>query len=307
MTRVASFSQNQGLLTGMLRNQADLFKAQQQVTTGKKSQDYKGIASDTSTLVSARSLKSQADSFVRSGERVSQTLSTNDLQLSTIVDTARDIQAAITQALASDDATGLRETIDQSFLLLSSTLNTQIGGSYVFGGSRVRTVPFTPQSLQELAALPSAADAFANDQLRATARIADNMELSYGVLADEVGADIMNWLRDFALFDASPSGDLGGQLLPDQRTYLTSQLRGLDDAIQTVQSVQVSNGLKQAQVEDLGVRMTERGVFLENFIAELEDVNMAEAISRLQNEQTALEASYRSFATLSDLSLTRFI
>ncbi|MEX0300304.1 MAG: flagellin [Kordiimonas sp.] len=48
-------------------------------------------------------------------------------------------------------------------------------------------------------------------------------------------------------------------------------------------------------------------MFLETFIADLEDVDIAEAVTRLNNDQVALEASYRSIGSLSQLSLLRFL
>ena len=307
MTRVASFSQSQSLLTGMLRNQADVFKAQQQVTTGKRAQDYKGIAADTSTLVTARALKEQADSFSRAGSRVAQALGTNDIQLGAIIDTARNMRQDILQALSSDDATGLPESLEQNFRLIASAINTKVGGGYIFSGSRVTTPPLAVETLDELAALPSAQDAFRNDQLKASARVAESLEMDYGVLADETTGPLMDWLRDLAIFDAGPQGGINGQLTPDHRTYLTNELARLDEAIQAIQSQQVTNGLKQQQIEQLGEQMRDRSVFLETFVSDIEDVNVAEAITRLQNDQTALEASYQAFSTLSNLSLIRFL
>jgi flagellin-like hook-associated protein FlgL len=43
------------------------------------------------------------------------------------------------------------------------------------------------------------------------------------------------------------------------------------------------------------------------FISDIEDVNMAEAITRVNNDQTALEVSYKLTAELARLSLLNFI
>lgn len=307
MTRVASFSQNQSLISGIARNQSDLFNAQQQVNTGKKSNDYKGIAQDASTLVSARSLQSRAETFLRTGSRVQQTLSTNDIQLTAIVDTARDLRQSVVEALGNNDGSGLPQILEQSLNLIGSALNTQVGGSYVFGGSQIDREPFAPTTLADLVALPAAADAFQNDSLRAAARVSDSLEVEYGVVADDVAEPLIGWIRDLAVFDAGPNGAIGGTLSPAQRTQLETTLSTLDAAIAQVQSRQVSNGLKQQQLDQVSDQLQSRADFLETFVADIEDVNIAEAITRLQNDQTALEASYRAFSSISDLSLVRFL
>lgn len=307
MTRVASFSHNQTLISGILRNQADVFTAQQQVTTGKRSDDYKGIAQDTSTLVSAQSLKSQASTFIRTGERVKQRLETNDIQLSAVIDTARDLKQTITQALANDSGAGLDEAARSSFNLIGASLNTSVGGSYLFAGSRIATKPFTPNTLDDLAALPSAGAAFANDNLKATASVTEHLDIEYGVVASDVAEPLTDWLRNYAQFNAGPNGNISGPLTPAQRTYLEGQLGALESAIQHSQSYQVSNGLKQSQVDQVSAQLQTRATFLETFVSDIEDVNVAEAISRLQNDQTALQASYQAYSKLSDLSLTRYL
>ncbi|QCI80116.1 hypothetical protein E6W36_13170 [Hankyongella ginsenosidimutans] len=78
-------------------------------------------------------MKARAETFLRTGSRVQQTLSTNDIQLTAIVDTARDLRQSVVEALANDDGSGLPQILEQSLNLIGSALNTQVGGSYVFG------------------------------------------------------------------------------------------------------------------------------------------------------------------------------
>jgi flagellar hook-associated protein 3 FlgL len=67
------------------------------------------------------------------------------------------------------------------------------------------------------------------------------------------------------------------------------------------------NGAKQARIE-ASIRSHEvRNDYLTSMIADIEDADMAEAASRLNQAQTAVEVSARTFASLSQVSLLPFL
>jgi len=308
MTRIASFSQQQSLVSNLLRNQQELFAAQQQVNTGKKAEDYKGYAGQTSAMISARSLKARNESYKTAAQGVEQSLQTNDLQLTSVVDTTRSLRQAVLSALGENTATGLAEAVNQAFLTTASVANTQVGGNYTFGGSRTDQKPVTVTSLAELAALPTADDAFNNDDFIARAQVSEGTKMDYGLTADQVALPIFSVLSAFEQFNQGPDGDMGqGQLSTDQRDFLQGMLDGLDDVTQIVQSVQVGNGLSMSRLDEIMKQQQAQTTYLETFIADIEDVDIASAITRLQSEQAAIEASYRVIGNLSALSLNNFL
>ena len=122
-----------------------------------------------------------------------------------------------------------------------------------------------------------------------------------------MAGDIFAALKNIADFDAGGSGPIDGQLTPVQRTFLESQLSVLDSAIDTLQLNVARNGNRQATVEEMIVQHQDEEAFLEIFISDIEDADLAEAITNLENDQVALQASYEITAQLSQLSLLNFI
>lgn len=306
ISRVSSYSHSQSLISGLLRNQSDMYETQQQVNTGKKSQSYQGYAQDTSTLISARNSKSRTDTFVRTAQAVSGEMQTADINLDSMIESARAIKDSLLTAIAEKDATGLRQSLDQNFQLIGSSLNSQSAGSYNFAGTKTDTKPFTPTTLDELVASEAAGTTFANNDVKASAKVADTVMMEYGILADEVAGDVMAIISDIHAYDTG-GGNLEGALDQTQIDYLQSKLDVLDSAIEQMQNVQVQNGLNQKKLDEISNQMSERSTYLETFIGDIEDVDMAEAISRLNADQTALEASYRVIAEISQLSLAKFL
>jgi flagellar hook-associated protein 3 FlgL len=165
----------------------------------------------------------------------------------------------------------------------------------------------TVSTIADLQALPAVADAFRNDDLRSQARIADNTDISYGILADEIGTNLLQSFRTIADYSTGPNGPLSGKLNQTQIDFLRTQLAGLDTAIERIQTAQIENGINQKRVSELSVTMEERADAVKVFISDIEDINPAEAITRFNADRSALEASFRVLGSLSQLSLTRFL
>ena len=60
-------------------------------------------------------------------------------------------------------------------------------------------------------------------------------------------------------------------------------------------------------VSIIAITLKDEILLVKQFIADIENINVAEAITRLNNDQTALEASFKVFSQLNSLSLLNFI
>lgn len=307
MTRISTFSQNQTLLNSLLNGQRRLFESQRQATEFKVASEFRGIADQASTLLGAKSLRSRSDSYVDVGREVERTINTYDVQLTTVVDSARDLRQTIVETLSLNERQDFTQLVEGTFSLVTSALNTNFGGRYLFSGSLTDTKSITVESLEDLVALDDVSEAFANDDLKATARISDSQDITYGLLADEVVGDLFASLKRIGEFNAGPDGPISGALTDAQRAFLDNELVQLDAAIQTAQNAQITNGLNSNRVETTRSAQSDQRDFLDVFVADIEDVNPAEAISRLERDRVALEVSYRAVANISRLSLADFI
>lgn len=307
MTRVSSFGQNQALLQGILRNQTELFDAQKQVNTGKKSDEYRGIADQATTLVASKTLFSRTDAYQTIAQDVGRTADVYDLQLGLVLEGARDLRQQMLTAIGNNDATGFNLVMEETFGLVVDSLNSKVGNTYIFGGAAASEAPVFVNTIDDLQALPAASDAFGNDTLKASARISDSVSIEYGQLASETGQALFEVFRDIADYNDGINGPLEGEMNPDQVDFLRAKIADLDVAIQGIQQQQLVNGLNQKRLADVAEQQEDQKVFLETFIADIEDVDITEAISRLNNSQTALEASYRVVSQTVRLSIVDFI
>ncbi len=307
MARISSFGQSSLLLQNTLRNQGRLFTSQQQITTGKKAHTFQEMSPKVQEAMSARQSQFNTKNFRETILSVRQNVDIYDVQLSTITDAIRDLKQATVTAVGQNDAAGYMSVLEQTFDLVSTALGTRLNGNFIFGGTRTDQSPLAINSLADLQALAVSDDAFVNDQKTKTALVADGIDLEFGQLADTVASDIMASLKRIADFSSGPSGPLTGDLTPAQRTFLEGEISLIEQAAQKAQASQTQNGLVSNRLDIIDDQHQTSLVFLEQLVSDIEDVNLAEAITRLQQDQTALEVSFQAISTLSRLSLLNFL
>ena len=307
MTRVSSFGNQQVMLSSLMNNQARVFKDQTQITTGKKEEYYSGFSSEVSTLLGAKTVFGQTQGYLRASDHVDRFLRTNDIQLGTMVTNAENVRDTMLEAIAQEETLALNELMGEAFSAMISSLNTSIGGIHVFSGARSDIEPVIGTTMSDLVAAANVSDLFQNDQRRPSAKIGQNTLMEYGLLADEIGQEIFQVFKNIADFNAGPSGPLSGKLDATQLDFLKNELTNMDAAIENLQILVARNGTRQNNVESIIQEHENQEVFLEIFISDIEDVNVAEAITRLNNDQVALEASYKITSQLTNISLLDFI
>jgi flagellar hook-associated protein 3 FlgL len=126
MTRISSFGQSQQLLNALMTNQTSLADTQTQIASGKKTQEFSGLASQASALLGAKTLKTKNDQYSSTLTQIGQQLSMNDLQTNAIYTSAQSLRQTILQAIAQGQAQALPEALQQTLSATVSSLNTQI-------------------------------------------------------------------------------------------------------------------------------------------------------------------------------------
>lgn len=102
-------------------------------------------------------------------------------------------------------------------------------------------------------------------------------------------------LGDFAAAMQSATGDKGAAAL--------GALPGIDAALDSVAKAQTILGTRMAWVEQVQEQQAERGIALATRRSRVGDTDVADAIARLQQSLTALEATQSAFARVSSLTL----
>ena len=302
--RISTQAASQSALMDLMRAQREAFEARDQLSSGKKAPDLKGYAHTAETLMTARGAQVRTETFINANERLASRLEVQDLAYRELSDAASDLRQALTTA----DGTALMSEVQEAFDRTLAALNTKFAGSFVFSGVRTDVSPLNAASLADLqAAVPDVTAVFENANRRQTARIDEETTIDVNRTASDVVGGLMASFERIADFNAGVNGPFDGPVSQAQQTFLRSEIIQVIAAFETINDAMGENGAKQARIEASLRSHQQRNDYLTNMIADLEDADMAEAASRLNQAQIAVEVSARTFASLSQVSLLPFL
>lgn len=300
--RIATSAIHQLASADIQRAQLELYQAQKEAGSEKKADDLKGFEREAKAIVYARGFMAKADAYATAGEELENRLATQDIALGQIRDAAQNVRLALTDALGLDKGDELSSNVEIAFSSAFSAMNMTYAGRYVFGGVRDDAAPVTANSLNDLTALGTADEAFANSPLKATAQLDSRTTLAVAPLADEVAEPLFASFKRIADFEAA-NGPFGAPLTAAQKTFIEGEITALADTVKHLTSQQSYNGGVQAHVADIAQRQRDEETYFEGFVGDLESVDLAEVASRLSQAQLQLEASAQIYSTLRNATL----
>lgn len=290
----------------LMRAQSQQVEAQNQVSTGKRARDLRGFGRNSETLIAARTVHARAQGFVDQHKLLAGELSVQDQALTTVVDVAADSKQLILSAVSSGRAETLIGSLDSLFSQAADALNWKHEGRYLFAGAQVDVPPVAVSDLAQLVATP-AAQVFKNDEVRTVSRLNESSTIKTGFLASDVGSEFFEILREIHDFHTSVDGPLTGVLDEVQLTFLKTKLGEIDTASDALVSRAAENGLLQQRVDDAAEQQGRRVDLLEGFMAEIADVDIAEALTKLEQAKIALQASGQALRVLQESSLLNML
>src|SRR5882724_8213794 len=146
---VSTLTQNEFLRSRILELQNRMIDTQAQVSSGKKSQVYSGLGFDAPTSVNLNNAKATTDTYLKTISTTKMRTATIAQVLDRITDIASEMRASALQAMTPGGLptpTGNAAIKAQATARLkevTSLLNTQIDGVYLFGGRATNAAPMT--------------------------------------------------------------------------------------------------------------------------------------------------------------------
>jgi flagellar hook-associated protein 3 FlgL len=305
--RIGTASNAQLLLAQIQKAEVAVDVANRQVATGKVSDNYAGYGDKTAIMESARSAAARAQANISTAQQAATRLDLQDAQLSQLADLADQVRQTLTKAAADQDGTSLTTQMQGFFNQAVEILNAKDANGYIYAGDNNQIPPVAVTSWNGLAALPSAAQAFVNGSVKTSVRIGDTQTVQVGVLASDLGTQLLDLFRQFAQFDSGVNGRFDAKTTPAQQNFLESSIQTAIDVSHDVNAQTAQNGIAYKMVEDTVSRLQATQTVHKTFVSNLEDVDITEALSRLNQNQIALQASFQVASTLNRLSLLDYL
>ena len=301
MNRVATIPLQRIISGGIQRAQQQLSVSQMQLATRKKAPDFKALGTDGVRNLSAHTLAAKQKAYADVATQLGTTLSLYDVHMGAIDTAASTLREQLLATVGTGQSAGVGNSFEAAFTQLRAALNATVDGVPLFGGSQTGGDAFVPTKLSDLVGLPLP-DAFANDNVRASARIGDGVDMEFGITASEVGTTLLAAFRTLA-----EAGPLGAVPTPAQTAALIKAVGEIEAGLSTVRSLGGNNGRNQAKAETMAIRASERGDLLASIISTNEDADLGQIAIDLAQNKIVLQASYSVFSQLAGLNLGDYL
>lgn len=299
--RIATITLQQTMRASMSRAQENIATTNERIATEKKANDMAELGTDGVRTLSTRSLLAGQQSQGKAARELGTTLSLYDANIGAIDTAASELRTTLVTAVGNGATGGVQQAVENAFAQYRAALNATADGKSLFAGGQTDTRPFLPATLADTAGA-TAATAFAADGARASTRVADDVDIAYGITANELGTDMLAAFRTLA-----EAGTIGSTPTAAQLDSLRTAIGQIDAALPEIRAVNAANGERQQQVETLAIRADDRAVLLESIVAEAEGADYGQLSIDLALQKQYLEASYSVFSQITSISLLDYL
>lgn len=291
----------------MVNGQSQLAKTQTRLSSGKEVVNPSDAPDKATAIQRLKSVLEKQESFSSNIEGAKNRLIAEETALKGVNDVLTRIKELSIQA--ANGTLGPRdkelvaievEGLTQDLLSLANTQD--VNDNYVFSGSRVQVQPFQKNSSGDVT--------YFGDETRNEVQVSEQRYIRF----NRTGTDVFG-----RVLRETDSGDTVGKGFFEALSDLASGIResntsainqGIDDLDQASFNIAVATaqvGSEMASVETQREVNEETVLQLRTILSNIEDLDYSEAVTQMQKDMLALQATQSSFSQISNLTLFNYI
>jgi len=300
VNRVATFAFTNTMIAENMRLQYRYADINTQVSSGLKSQTYKGVARDTQSILSIESAIDRLEAYNTDGNIILATVNTTYETLGRVEELANTMITALTASLGGNfgNPTVTQSQADNAMQETASLLNLQIAGRYIFSGSDILTPPV---DLTDPAWIPQTSPSVVNTgyyQGNATinsVQVSESLTLDYGILASNSAFEQL--LRAYNLAYNNPGST----------TELSEALGLVQQAIDGIANIRGVLSIHSRTIENQIDQNSQDMSYLGELVSTMKEVDLPSASVQLTEVQTQMEAAYSASIRVLNLNLHDYL
>jgi len=303
--RISTFSIFTTTMRDVSRTQESLFNVQAQISSGLKSETFKGLNGEVEQFVQLESKISKSRMYEQNNSVNISRAETTNVALDQIIKIAQDMNnlMVLRRNPALEDDIAFDVQIRSQIRSLARELNTTFDGRYIFGGTRTNINPVVvdpdvpaPVTVGELDA-----NYYQGAAEDSQARVDENTLISIDVRADHVGFQRLFGAAALALAahaepDANESDDM-----------LVKAIDMIQEGIKDVTAVQAETNTNVLLMRNVNDRHKQLQLYWQGVTESVSKTDVLAASSKLAMDQAVLQASFQAFSTVNRLRLVDFL
>lgn len=283
----------------------ELTDLQRKISTGAEYSDLQGFGGASSRLLNAKSLMAQADSRKSVIEQLQARFGVQGAALGQVAEASTLLSQSIREAVSANDGRGIATELSLSFDSIVGALNETWNGQPMFAGERQGAGPVRIDTLAELQTATTVDAIFDEAARLQVIDVGAGAPIVLAAKASELSEELFNTMRDLQ-FLLGANG-IGQPITNAQQTALQDIANRLTAQASKFTNEEGRAGQLQKRFETESVRLTERSDLIKKEIGEQADADAGEVSMRLSTLMLQYEASAKTFAELSQLSLLNYL
>lgn len=279
--------------------QVSLFNLQQQISSGLKSQDFKGLNGQVEHYIGLGVKLTKIDMYMENNAVTQARLQTANKALDSIIDIADSIEDLMVAARSPATASDLNFTqqITDKLQGIADSMNITFEGRYLFSGvaTDIKPVPTVPVQ-NAVNGVPDTGY-YAGATTSTIQRVDDDVDLSFPARGDDPAFQKIFAAVNMAIKAFESKDDAAMQ----------KAITMMQDGQQGLSGVQGKIGAASLNIEQLTDRQTQLKLYWKGVVENVSKTDIVAATSKVANDQAVLQASYQVFARLVQLKLSDYL
>ena len=308
--RITNNMQTQSILSAIMNNQSLMATLQTQLASGQRVNSASDDPGSIPSIMNATSMLNKIDIYEKNITNINGEIEITESVLGQVTDQIQRLKELTIEAAngtnSPEQLKHINDEIKQIKNQLVNLANTKYQNNYIFAGNKTGTLPYeitedgciiykgTPQTgayqrKHSIADGVELAINFPGDKIFGQSHVCGNSSPSYGLF------DVVNKLT--TLLDSDT---------PDYAA-IRSQLDGLETAQSTVLAARTENGAIQTRLNMTKEQHENNKVSYTAIKANVSEIDIAQVVSQLSNQQVALQASMYVGSQMNSISLLDYL
>ncbi len=301
MNRISTLVLHERATQNILANEASLSRVQLQLSTGRR---ILSAADDPAGSARAMDIQRYLESnrqYLTNMTYVRQRLTNQESTLAQATDLLQRARELAIQGnndtVSAESKAGLANEVDQLLAQLLSLANTtDTNGEYLFGGTRRQAAPFQDAG--------GGVYTYGGDQLRRQLQVSDDRLIADADAGHEIFMDVPTSAGGSQSIFRTVQ-DLADRLRSD--ADLSATIDDLRLTMDRILEIRARGGARLNAIDTQESLNADVSLELKTQLSGIEDLDYAEAVSRMNRQLAALQASQQTYARIQQLSLFNYL
>ncbi len=310
--RVTNGMNNQNILNAINKNQSKLSDLQIQMATEQKINHLSDAPESASRILNADVSLNKIENYLNNIKSMTGELKTSESVLSQVGTAINRVLELVTSASNGTNNEQTLQAINDELKQIKDQIialaNTEYNGNYIYSGTKTGVMPFSVSDDGSINYNGTPAD---GDYKRAY-HISDGVKESINLNGEAIfGLSVYNTETEkydgYGLFDVINNVINDIDKVPTDFDAIRSHLDDIKSCQEAVVSFRTKLGALQNRLEMVTEQHDNSKITLDSLKENLQTVDIADIITRISQQQTALQASMYASSSMMKLSMLDYI